>query len=93
MRVPSGARILGPVSLEVAPGSLVALMGPSGAGKSTLLRVLAGIATPLARAFLAIGGTICGEDFMQDGRTLASLGLGNLGRDELQALLRDGFAR
>ena len=48
MRVPSGVRILGPVSLEVAPGSLVALMGPSGAGKSTLLRVLAGIATPTA---------------------------------------------
>src|SRR5437763_4091474 len=48
MRVPGGARILGPVSLEVAPGSLVALMGPSGSGKSTLLRVLAGIARPSA---------------------------------------------
>ena len=48
MRVPGGARILGPVSLEVAPGSLVALMGPNGSGKSTLLRVLAGIAPPTA---------------------------------------------
>src|SRR5947209_18617364 len=48
MRVPSGARILGPVSLEVAPGSLVALMGPNGSGKSTLLRVLAGVAMPTA---------------------------------------------
>src|SRR5436305_4469767 len=48
MRIPSGARILGPVSLEVAPGSLVALMGPSGSGKSTLLRVLAGISRPSA---------------------------------------------
>ncbi len=54
---------------------------------------LAGVATPLARAFLAIGGTICGEDFMQNGRTLARLGLGNLSRGELQALLRDGFVR
>jgi opine dehydrogenase len=54
---------------------------------------LAGVTTPLAKAFLAIGGTICGEDFMRDGRTLASLGLGNLGRSELQALLRDGFER
>jgi ABC-type multidrug transport system ATPase subunit len=48
VRVPSGARILGPISLEVAPGSLVALMGPSGSGKSTLLRVLAGVAEPTA---------------------------------------------
>jgi opine dehydrogenase len=64
-------------------------------GLSFLVSVaeLAGIATPLARAFLAIGGTICGEDFMQNGRTLASLGLGKLGRGELQALLRDSFVR
>src|SRR5436305_11926021 len=48
MRIPSGARILGPVSLEVAPGALVALMGPNGSGKSTLLRVLAGISRPSA---------------------------------------------
>jgi ABC-type multidrug transport system ATPase subunit len=41
-----GTSILAPVSLEVAPGSLVALMGASGSGKSTLLRVLAGISAP-----------------------------------------------
>ncbi len=34
------------VSLDVAAGSVVALVGPSGCGKSTLLRVLAGITTP-----------------------------------------------
>jgi opine dehydrogenase len=64
-------------------------------GLSFLISIagLAGVATPLAKAFLAIGGAICGEDFMRDGRTLASLGLGNLGRSELQALLRDGFGR
>jgi opine dehydrogenase len=52
---------------------------------------LAGVATPLARAFLAIGGAICGEDFLVGGRTLATLGLGHLDRDGLQTLLRKGF--
>jgi opine dehydrogenase len=62
-------------------------------GLSLLVSVaeLAGVATPLAKAFLAIGGTICGDDFMTDGRTLASLGLGGLGRAQLQDLLREGF--
>jgi opine dehydrogenase len=54
---------------------------------------LAGVAAPLAKSFLAIGGAICGEDFMRDGRTLQSLGLGDLDRDGLQALLRQGFRR
>jgi ABC transport system ATP-binding/permease protein len=45
---PDGPRILGPVSVEIARGSLVALMGPNGSGKSTLLRTLAGITTPVA---------------------------------------------
>ncbi len=54
---------------------------------------LAGVATPLAKSFLAIGGAICGEDFMKDGRSLAALGLGSFSRDQLQALLRDGFVR
>ena len=54
---------------------------------------LAGVSTPLAKSFLAIGGAICGEDFMKDGRTLTSLGLGALDRDQLQILLREGFLR
>ena len=64
-------------------------------GLSFLVSVseLAGVATPLARAFLAIGGAICGEDFMREGRTLADLGLGGLNRAELQSLLREGFER
>jgi opine dehydrogenase len=62
-------------------------------GLSFLVSVaaLAGVATPLAKSFLAIGGAICGEDFMKRGRTLASLGLGHLDRDQLQTLLREGF--
>jgi opine dehydrogenase len=64
-------------------------------GLSLLVSVgeLAGVATPLARAFLAIGGAICGEDFMKDGRTLASLGQGGVGREQLQVLLLEGFER
>jgi len=53
---------------------------------------LAGMPTPLARAFLSIGGAICGEDFILNGRTLASLGLGDLSRSELRQLLRGGLS-
>jgi opine dehydrogenase len=52
---------------------------------------LAEVPTPLARAFLAIGGAICGENFMQTGRTLGSLGLGGLDRRQLQAMLAEGL--
>src|SRR3954462_14141065 len=38
--------VLQDVSLEVASGSLTALLGPSGGGKSTLLRVIAGLEQP-----------------------------------------------
>jgi opine dehydrogenase len=63
-------------------------------GLSFLISVgeLAGVATPLARAFAAIGGAICGEDFMATGRSLNSLGFGHLDRAGLQQLLRTGFA-
>jgi opine dehydrogenase len=52
---------------------------------------LAGVETPLAKSFLALGGAICGENFIQGGRTLQSLGLGGLDCNGLQALLRQGF--
>jgi opine dehydrogenase len=52
---------------------------------------LAGVETPLATSFLAIGGALCGEDFTS-ARTLSSLGLGDLDREGLLALLREGFA-
>lgn len=62
-------------------------------GLSLLVSVaeLVGLATPLARSFLAIGGAICGDNFIRNGRTLASLGLGGLHRAELQTILREGF--
>jgi opine dehydrogenase len=64
-------------------------------GLSFLVSVaeLAGVATPLARSFLAIGGAICREDFMKSGRTLANLGFGGFDRGQLQKLLREGFGR
>lgn len=38
-----GRTILGPLALEVAAGTTVALTGPSGCGKTTLLSILAGL--------------------------------------------------
>ncbi len=37
---------IGPVSLAIARGEILALLGPSGSGKTTLLRLLAGFARP-----------------------------------------------
>ena len=34
------------VSLDIADGSLTALLGPSGSGKTTLLRIIAGLDVP-----------------------------------------------
>ncbi|MEU5714476.1 ABC transporter ATP-binding protein [Streptomyces sp. NPDC020403] len=42
----AGVDVLHEVSLDVAPGTRLALVGPSGAGKSTLGRLLAGIYAP-----------------------------------------------
>ena len=43
------------VSLDVAPGSVVALLGPSGCGKSSLLRAVAGL-EPLAEGTVSWDG-------------------------------------
>jgi thiol reductant ABC exporter CydD subunit len=47
---------LGPVSLRVGPGEVVALTGPNGCGKSTLLKVLLGFVSPAA-GVVRIGAT------------------------------------
>ncbi|MEV6329893.1 ABC transporter ATP-binding protein [Streptomyces sp. NPDC051909] len=43
-----GVDVLHRVSMDVAPGTRLALVGPSGAGKSTLGRLLAGVYAPRA---------------------------------------------
>ncbi len=50
-----GVEVVADLSLEVAPGEVVALLGPSGAGKSSLLLAVAGL-VDLARGTVRIGG-------------------------------------
>jgi iron(III) transport system ATP-binding protein len=45
------------VSLDIEPGSIVALLGPSGCGKTSLLRAIAGLEEPV-RGEISIGGRV-----------------------------------
>lgn len=52
-----GARILGPLDLEVVAGEHMLLVGPSGSGKTTALRAIAGLATPSQGSVELLGAT------------------------------------
>ena len=59
-----GSRVvLDGLDLDVAEGSLTAVLGPSGSGKTTLLRLLAGFERADA------GSVMLGEAVVEDGRT------------------------
>lgn len=49
-------RALGPFSMTLQPGEIVALVGPSGCGKSTALRLLAGLEKPTRGAVARLAG-------------------------------------
>ena len=54
--------VLREISLDVAPGEVVAILGQSGGGKSTLLRLAAGLDTPTAGRLLIDGTPVSGID-------------------------------
>ena len=54
--------VLEDLSLEVAPGSVVAIIGPNGCGKSTLLRVIAGLLPHTGGMVEVDGEPVAGPD-------------------------------
>jgi opine dehydrogenase len=51
----------------------------------------AGVPCPVARGLLAIGSAVTGEDYYNGPRTLRSLELDGLSREQMRALLQDGL--
>ncbi|MFG3051569.1 ABC transporter ATP-binding protein [Kitasatospora sp. NPDC048239] len=83
-----GSDVLHGISLDVAPGSRVALVGPSGAGKSTLGRLLAGIYAP-GRGTVTLGGAALSQ--MPAERVRAQVALVNQEHHVFVGTLRDNL--
>ena len=61
---------LAPLSLEISPGEIVAVLGANGAGKSTLLRLLGGILVPIS-GVIEMDGRVFSRDALDLRRKLA----------------------
>lgn len=53
---------LGPLDLDVPPGSVTALVGPNGAGKTTLIRTVMGLASPSEGTVRVLGRPPSADD-------------------------------
>ena len=64
----SGHQALKDVTLDIAPGEILALLGPNGAGKTTLISIICGIVNASSGSV-----TVAGHDIVADYRTTRSM--------------------
>ena len=56
----NGVPALQPLSFELGPGEVLAVLGPSGCGKTTLLRLVAGLELPDSGEIYLAGRQVSG---------------------------------